>query len=53
MSIHYLNKITSDRGTWRIKAKITHMWEYLEQGVFFGYEKLLLILNMFLYYLTK
>jgi hypothetical protein len=33
MTIHYLNEIKGDRGTWRIKAKITHMWEFLEQGV--------------------
>ena len=31
MSIHYLNEITSDRdrGTWRIIAKITHMWRII------------------------
>ena len=53
MSIHYLNEITSDRdrGTWRIIAKITHMWRIIgeknNQSWFNGCKVRLNIINCF------
>ncbi len=33
MSLNYLDEITRDRGNWKIKAKVHHIWDFKDNGV--------------------
>ena len=33
MSMNYFDEITRDRGNWKIKSKVHHIWDFKDDGV--------------------